>query len=251
MTKIKKYFLGQALLKAKIDEYLAQNFYEAGYADVHVVKTGLGTRVHIYAERPALIIGRGGSTIRELQRIMVKVFNLENPQITVSQPELPELNARVQAFRIARLIERGFHFRRVAFTVLRRVMANGAQGVEITISGKLVAERARFEKYKEGKVYKAGHVVEELVDRAVAYARLPKGVIGVEVIIAKPGTPPDHIAIKEPSEVKEVIAKIREEVESKKLETAKLEEIEALLEEEEEEEIELGEEEVEEVASKA
>jgi len=235
LTKVKKFFLGQALLKAKIDEYLAQNFYEAGYADVHLVKTGLGTRIHIYAERPALIIGRGGSTIRELQRIMVKIFNLENPQVTVSQPEMPELNARVQAFRIARLIERGFHFRRVAFAVLRRIMANGASGVEITISGKLVAERARFEKYREGKVYKAGHAVEELVDKAIAHARLPKGIIGIEVIIAKPGTPPDHIVVKETSQVKEVIAKIKEEIASKKLETAKLEELEAVLEEEEEE----------------
>lgn len=240
------------MIKAKIDEYLAQNFYEAGYADVHIVKTGLGTRIHIYAERPALIIGKGGSTIRELQRIMAKVFNLENPQITVSQPEMPELNARVQAFRVARLIERGFHFRRVAFAVLRRIMANGAQGVEITISGKLVAERARFEKYKEGKVYKAGQVVDELVDRAVAYARLPKGIIGVEIIITKPGTPPDHISIKEPGQVAELIARIREEVASRKMETARLEEIEEVLEEEEGvEEIELSEEEVGEIASKA
>lgn len=235
MTKVKKFFLGQALLKAKIDEYLAQNFYEAGYADVHIVRTGLGTRVHIYVERPALVIGRGGSTIRELQRILGKVFNLENPQITVSQPETPELNARVQAFRIARLIERGFHFRRVAFSVLRRIMANGALGVEITISGKLVAERARFEKYREGKVFKAGHVTEELVDKAVAYARLPMGVIGVEVIIAKPGTPVDYITIKEPSQVEGIVARIREEVKSKRMETAGLEELEAVLEEEEEE----------------
>jgi small subunit ribosomal protein S3 len=235
VTKVKKFFLGQALLKAKIDEYLAQNFYEAGYADVHIVRTGLGTRVHIYVERPALVIGRGGSTIRELQRILGKVFNLENPQITVSQPETPELNARVQAFRIARLIERGFHFRRVAFSVLRRIMANGALGVEITISGKLVAERARFEKYREGKVFKAGHVTEELVDKAVAYARLPMGVIGVEVIIAKPGTPVDYITIKEPSQVEGIVARIREEVKSKRMETAGLEELEAVLEEEEEE----------------
>jgi len=235
VTKVKKFFLGQALLKAKIDEYLAQNFYEAGYADVHIVRTGLGTRVHIYVERPALVIGRGGSTIRELQRILGKVFNLENPQITVSQPETPELNARVQAFRIARLIERGFHFRRVAFSVLRRIMANGALGVEITISGKLVAERARFEKYREGKVFKAGHVTEELVDKAIAYARLPMGVIGVEVIIAKPGTPVDYITIKEPSQVEGIVARIREEVKSKRMETAGLEELEAVLEEEEEE----------------
>jgi small subunit ribosomal protein S3 len=45
---VKKFFLGQALLKAKIDEYLAQNFYEAGYADVHLVRTGLITKRPIW-----------------------------------------------------------------------------------------------------------------------------------------------------------------------------------------------------------
>ncbi|MCE4612788.1 MAG: 30S ribosomal protein S3 [Desulfurococcales archaeon] len=205
MSRIKKYFLTQAMLKAKIDEYLAQNFYEAGYSGVHVVQTGLGSRIHIFAERPALLIGRRGSTIRKLQEIFSKVFGFENPQVTVSQPEDTELNARIQAFRIARAIERGFHFRRVAFTALRRIMANGAVGAEIVISGKLTSERARFEKFSEGKVYKAGEAVDELVDRAVAVAKLPKGVIGIEVIIVKPGKPPDYVRIKEPHEVSEIL----------------------------------------------
>jgi len=233
-SKIKKYFLGQALLRTKIDEYLAQNFYEAGYSGVSLIKTGLGTRIHIYAERPALIIGKRGITVRELQKTFSLIFGLENPQITVSPPENPELNARIQAFRVARLIERGFHFRRVAFATLRRIMANGALGVEITISGKLVAERARFEKYREGKVYKAGHVVEELVDKAIAYARLPKGIIGIEVIIAKPGTPPDYIRVKETKEVEAIVSKIREEIKAKGIPIAEIGEIEETLESEEE-----------------
>ncbi|MEB3859888.1 MAG: 30S ribosomal protein S3 [Desulfurococcales archaeon] len=205
MSRIKRYFLTQAMLKAKIDEYLAQNFYEAGYSGVHVVQTGLGSRIHIFAERPALLIGRRGSTIKRLQEIFSKVFGFENPQVTVSQPDDIELNARIQAFRIARAIERGFHFRRVAFTALRRIMANGAVGAEIVISGKLTSERARFEKFSEGKVYKAGEAVDELVERAVAVAKLPKGVIGIEVIIVKPGNPPDHIRIREPHEVGEIV----------------------------------------------
>ena len=211
MTKIKKYFLNQALVKAKIDEYLAQNFYEAGYSSVSILKSGLGSRVHIYAERPALIIGRRGATIRELQRVLSTVFGLDNPQVSVSQPEKPELDARIQAFRIVRAIERGFHFRRTAFSALRRIMANGAVGGEIKISGKLTSERARFEKFRDGKVYKAGEMVDELVDRAVAYAKLPKGVIGVEVIIVKPGVHSDHLRIREEAEVRDLIDKIREE----------------------------------------
>ncbi|MEB3816891.1 MAG: 30S ribosomal protein S3 [Desulfurococcales archaeon] len=215
MGRVERFFLNQGLLRAKIDEYLAANFYMAGYSRVEIIPMGLGTRIHIYAERPALIIGQRGATIRRLQQIFEKVFGIENPQITVSQPENPELDARVQAFRIARSIEMGYHFRRVAFTALRRIMSNGALGAEIKISGKLRTERARFEKFRAGKVYKAGHKVDELVDRAVAIAKLPKGIIGVEVIIAKPGKPGDYIRIKSPEEVAEEIKRIREELEER------------------------------------
>ena len=216
MGRVERHFLKRNLVRAMIDEYLAQNFYEAGYSRVEILQSGLGTRVHIYAERPALIIGRRGSTIRRLQKIFAEVMGLGNVQVSVSQPENPELDARIQAFRIVRSIERGFHFRRVAFAALRRIMANGAVGVEIKISGKLTSERARFEKYRAGKVYKAGHIVDELVDRAVAYARLPKGIIGVEVLIVKPGKPADYVRIKEESEVADVLEQLRAEMELEK-----------------------------------
>lgn len=249
--KIKKFFIGQALLRTKIDEYLAQNFYEAGYSGVNITKTGLGTRIHIVAERPAIIIGRRGATVRELQRVFAAVFGLENPQITVSPPERPELDARIQAFRIARMLERGFHFRRVAFASIKRIMANGALGAEITVSGKLVAERAKFEKYKEGKVYKAGEVVDELVDKAVSYARLPKGIIGIEVLIVKPDVPPDFVRVREEKEVKDYVEKVREEVKAKGLPVAEIGEVEEVFLEEEEEEISLDELEEGEDGSKA
>ena len=210
MGRIERHFIRKNLIRAQIDEYLAQNFYEAGYSRVEILQSGLGTRIHIYAERPALIIGRRGSTIRKLQKIFSEVMGLGNVQISVSQPESPELDARVQAFRIVRSIERGYHFRRVAFAALRRIMSSGAVGVEIRIAGKLTSERARFEKYRAGKVYKAGHIVDELVDRAVAYARLPKGIIGVQVLIVQPGKPADYVRIRDESEVAEEIAAIRE-----------------------------------------
>jgi len=213
MGRIEKHFIQRNLIRVMVDEYLAQNFYEAGYSKAIIIQSGLGTRVHIYAERPALIIGRRGSTIRRLQKIFSEVMGLRNVQISVSQPDNPELDARVQAFRIVRSIERGYHFRRVAFAALRRIMANGAVGVEIRISGKLTSERARFEKYRAGKVYKAGHIVDELVDRAVAYARLPKGVIGVQVIIVRPGKPADYVRIKDESEVADIIERLRAEKE--------------------------------------
>ena len=213
MSKIKGYFLRQGLIRVKVDEYLAQNFYTAGYAGVQIMQSGLGTRIHIFAERPALIIGRRGATIRKLQAVLQKVFGLENVQISVSQPDNMELNARVQAFRIARALEMGYHFRRVAMATLRRIMEAGAVGAEIKISGKLTRERARFEKYQAGKVIKTGHVVDMYTDRAIAYARLPLGIIGVEVRIVRPEAAEPHIKVISGEEAQSAVQELKEAAE--------------------------------------
>ncbi len=198
MVNIKKYFIKKAMIKVAIDEYLAKNFYRAGYAGVDIQRTPLGSRIIIYAERPAIIIGKRGAIIKQLAQIFEKYFGLENPQITVTNVENPELNARIMAFRLAMALERGYHFRRAAFAALRRIMAAGALGAEIVISGKLTSERARYEKIKAGRVYKVGQQVETMVDRAVAHALLKPGIYGVEVTIVKPVKPVDQITFKTP-----------------------------------------------------
>ncbi len=198
MVNIKKYFIEKSINKVAIDEYLAKHFYRAGYAGVDIQRTPLGSRVIIYAERPAIIIGRRGAIIKQLAQIFEKHFGLENPQITVTNVENPELNARIMAFRLAMALERGYHFRRAAFAALRRIMAAGALGAEIVISGKLTSERARYEKIRAGRVYKVGQQVATMVDRAVAHALLKPGIYGVEVIIVKPVKPVDQIVFKTP-----------------------------------------------------
>ena len=200
MVNIKRFFVQKGLLKTKIDEYLAKEFYRAGYAGVDVQKTPLGTRIIIYAERPAMIIGRRGATIRQLAQILEKRFGVENPQITVTGVERPELSARIMAFRLVQALERGYHFRRAAFIALRRIMEAGALGAEIVISGKLTSERARYEKYRAGRIYKVGDQVNYMVERAVAYALLKPGVYGVEVRIVKPLRPLDEIRFITPQE---------------------------------------------------
>ena len=201
MVNIKKLFVQKGIIKVKIDEYLAKEFYRAGYAGVDILKTPLGTRIVIYAERPAIIIGRRGSMIRQLAQIFEKRFGLENPQITVTTVENPYLSARIVAFRLAVALERGFHFRRAAFIALRRIMEAGALGAEIVISGKLTSERARYEKYRAGRIYKTGEQATIMVERAVAHALLKPGVYGIEVRIVKPMRPMDHIEIKPPEEI--------------------------------------------------
>ncbi len=193
-ARVKQFFIDYNLKRVMLDEFLAHYFKDAGYSHVQLYKTPTGYRVAIYAEYPGRIIGRGGSVIKKLMTIMQTHFGLENVNITVSPVQDPDLNARIVAFRIVRALEKEIPYRRVAMAMVRRVMNAGAIGVEIVISGKLRTERARYEKFKAGKIYKAGEVVEYMIDRAVAKALLKPGVYGVEVTIVKPGyKTPDHV----------------------------------------------------------
>jgi len=195
LVDVKEHFIGLNLVRLKIDEFLSKNFVRAGYSRVELIKTPLGTRVVLYADRPSMIIGRKGQTIKQLTEVLEKYFKIENPQLVVTQVENPDLDARIVASRIALAIEKGYHFRRAAFVALRRVLAAGAQGVEIVISGKIVSERARYEKLRAGKVYKTGQHLDRLLDRAVVHLLLKPGIYGIEVLIVKPGEPDDVVKV--------------------------------------------------------
>lgn len=132
------------------------------------------------------MIGRRGKNVQDLTNILEEQFAVENPQIEVSEIEVPELNARVMAERLASRLERGTHYRRAAYSILRRIAAAGAKGVEITISGKLTSHRARYKKFREGFVAKCGEPAFQYVDKAVAHAILKKGIIGVSISIMQP-----------------------------------------------------------------
>jgi small subunit ribosomal protein S3 len=209
MVNVKKYFIELGIKKVAVDEYLAYKYWRAGYAGVDIIRTPLGTRVIIYAARPGLIIGRRGQNLRVIQAVLEQIFGIENPQITVVEVDNPDLNARVVAFNIALALERGIHFRRAGFVALRRVIGAGAVGCEIIISGKLVAERARYEKIRAGKAYKSGEQSLYLIDRAIAHVLLKPGIYGVEVLITKPGPTTDYVEILPPEKVdKSIISSI-------------------------------------------
>jgi small subunit ribosomal protein S3 len=148
--------------------------------------------------RPGLVIGRGGETIKELASILEEKFKVSNPQISVSEIEIPELNAYVVASRIASALERGVHFRRAGFWALNQVMEAGALGAEIIISGKLRTERARFEKFRAGYMPKCGDPALKYMRKAEVHVQLKPGIFGIRVRIMPPDAVfPDKIQIAE------------------------------------------------------
>jgi len=193
-----KHFITKSRKRAEIDEFLQRKLEKAGYGGVNISETPLGTHIVIYAMRPGLVIGRGGETIRELAEILEQKFGVSNPQISVSEIEVPELNPYIVATRIASALERGVHFRRAGFWALNQVMEAGALGAEIIISGKLRTERARYEKFKAGYLPKCGDPALKYMRKAEVHVQLKPGIYGVKVRIMPPDAKfPDKIQIVE------------------------------------------------------
>ena len=203
-----KHFISEAIKKTEIDEFLQKKLERAGYGGVTISKTPLGTHIVIYAMRPGIVIGRGGETIRELASLLEEKFGVSNPQISVSEIEIPELNAHVVASRIASALQRGVHFRRAGFWALNQVMEAGALGVEIIISGKLRTERARYEKFRAGYLPKCGEPSMKYMRKAEVHVQLKPGIFGVKVRIMPPDAEfPDKIEIVENLPQEETVTK--------------------------------------------
>jgi len=180
----------------EIDEFLASKLDSAGYAGVKLQKTPLGTRIIVQAARPGLVIGKKGKTVKELTQFLEEKFDLENPNIEVEEVTEPELNAQIMAERLATGLDKGQHYRRAAYSIMRRIMRRGARGIEIIIGGKLTSQRARVQKFREGVVSKCGTPWDDIVSYGVAHTITKTGVMGIRVLVM-PGNVrlPDNIIV--------------------------------------------------------
>ncbi len=179
-----------------IHDYLREAIKEAGFSHAVISKTPTGARIGLHVTRPGIVIGRKGTSIRELTEKLENDFDLKNPQITVVEIETPELSPSVMCNRMAAHLERGTAFRRATMWTLNQVMENGAMGVQITVSGKLRGDRSAFEKHTAGVLPRAGHHAEVIVDEDVAHVNTPMGLIGVRIRIAHKSRIPPEFEMK-------------------------------------------------------
>ena len=223
-------FIEDGLQRSQIDEFFADELGRAGYGGMDVAKTPMGTQIVLKAEKPGMVIGKGGKNIRKVTRELEERFNLDDPQIDVQEVDEPDLNARIVADRLANALERGWYFRKAGHTTIDRIMESGALGAEIVLSGKVTGARSRVEKFNRGYIKHNGEPAQEIVDEGQGVAVMKLGTIGVTVKIIPPGAElPDDFEIHEDVDVEPV-----EQV-------AESEGVEALLEEEPEEIPDVGE----------
>ncbi len=185
MSVVKR-IIQDSIERVKVDELLLNEYEQAGYGGITMTKTPLGTQINLFAMRPGRVIGKRGRAIKAASARLEDELELPNPQITVVEVEVPEMNPQIMASRIANALERGVHFRRAIFWSLRRIMDSGAIGCEVLLKGPLRSARSRFEKVVEGYVPKSGDPALKYVRTATMHVKMKRGVLGVTVNIVPP-----------------------------------------------------------------
>jgi small subunit ribosomal protein S3 len=139
--------------------------------------------VTINTARPGIIIGKGGQEVDKLKEELKKLTKKE-VQINIFEIKRPELDARLVGENIARQIEGRISFRRAIKMSIASTMRMGAEGIKVSISGRLNgAEMARTEQYKDGRT--PLHTFRADIDYAIVEAHTTYGRIGVKVWICR------------------------------------------------------------------
>jgi small subunit ribosomal protein S3 len=211
-------FIRENTKRILIKEFLTKKIEGAGFG-------GIG-----------MVIGKGGSKIKELTEAIREKFNVDNPQIEIEEAGgKASHNAQIMAEKLAEALERGWHFRRAGHSTVRRIMDAGAKGCQIIIAGKLTGARHRTEKFTQGHVKYCGEIAKEVMDIGYAVAKLKAGVLGVKVRIMNPDAKlPDEIKIHIPEAEKpkedKPIEKKTEEIKEEKPDKKKVTDIKKLTE---------------------
>lgn len=171
----------------KLRRFLMQRYARAGIAQVRIERTTDKIYVRVLVARPGMVIGRGGTGLEELKKVLASELEVASPaqlKIDVEEVKKPDLNAYLVATSVARQLERRMPHRRVINQTSERVMAAGAKGVKIMLSGRIAgSEIGRTEHLSKGSVSL------QTLRAKIDFARVPSltkyGYIGVKVWINK------------------------------------------------------------------
>jgi len=186
----KKTYSTLALEDIKIKNFLFEKLKLAGVVEVDIDRNINIVRIIIQASRPGVIIGRGGSNLDLLKKDLEKFLHqLGAPsslkfELDVKEVKNPDLSAKLVGERISEQLIKRYPHRRAVSQALERVMASGAKGIKIQLSGRVGgAEIGRREKYSKGSV--PTQTLRSDIDYASTPALTRSGYVGIKVWIYK------------------------------------------------------------------
>jgi len=206
----KRKFVKDGVFYAELNDFLASELAEDGYAGCEVRVTPTRTEVIIRATRPRQVVGDQGRRVREITALVQRRFKYQSGQIILFAEKIRNkgLSALAQAQAVKFRLLQGLSVRRAAYSVVKFIMDKGAQGCEVVVSGKLRGQRAKAMKFRDGLMIHSGDIASYYVEKAVKHVHLRQGVIGIKVKIMLPHDPtgaegiskrlPDKVIIHDP-----------------------------------------------------
>ena len=167
----------------KVREFLQKKLANASVSRIQIERPARNARITIHTARPGIVIGKKGEDIERLRGEVFKMMGCP-VHINIEEVRKPELDATLVAQSIAQQLEKRIMFRRAMKRAVGNAMRLGAQGVRVSVAGRLNgAEIARTEWYREGRV--PLHTLRADIDYGTAEAHTTYGVIGIKVWIFK------------------------------------------------------------------
>lgn len=170
----------------KMREYIEKKAKESNIDAISIERTSKDVSITILAGKPGVVIGRGGAGLEEMRKFIEKnILQFKTKvKLNIQPVNQPALSAAIVGQNMAADIEKRLPFRRVMKQAIEKVMAAGAKGIKISMSGRLNgAEIARTEKLGAGKMSLI--TIRSDVDYALSEAHTLQGKIGIKVWIYK------------------------------------------------------------------
>ncbi len=127
--------LAEARRNVMLKEYLDAHLKQAGFIDMTIEKTPLGTRLNVLALRPGLVIGPHGTSIRALMEDISKEISLKDITVNAMEIQNPSIDPKAIAMRLSNALQKGVAFRRAVTGVMNEAMNAGAMGIEVKLQG--------------------------------------------------------------------------------------------------------------------
>ena len=166
-----------------IRKFLNKKLADASVSKIQVERNAKKISINVWTARPGLVIGKGGSEVESLKKMITKMIGLE-VQINVNEVKNPQLEAVLVGQNIAQQLEKKINYRRSVKKSIQSTMSMGAEGIKIRVAGRLNGiDIARAETFKEGRI--PLHTLRSNIDYAHVEASTTYGIIGIKVWIFK------------------------------------------------------------------
>lgn len=173
----------------KLRKFLNEKLASAGLVDVAIERSISKMRIVLTVGRPGVVIGKGGANLEQLKKEIEKLVNVgklvkdqTKIDLKVEEVKEPNLSAKLVTERIVSQLLARYPHRRAVNQALEKVMAAGAKGVKIQLSGRIGgAEIGRSEKYFRGSV--PTQTLRANIDYFETPAKTRSGYVGIKVWI--------------------------------------------------------------------